>query len=130
MPLKIYVDGAYKPSTDQGGWSIVTDDGFEKWNGVKKTTNSRMEIRAVIEALIYLHEKDIREAEIYSDSQYVINTITKNWNKKKNLDLWKIFDSLNNINGVKYFWIKGHSDSELNNRADELAVKGSKLFIE
>ena len=130
MPLKIYVDGAYKPSTDQGGWYIVTDDGFEKWNGVKKTTNSRMEIRAVIEALIYLHEKDIREAEIYSDSQYVINTITKNWNKKKNLDLWKIFDSLNNINGVKYFWIKGHSDSELNNRADELAVKGSKLFIE
>jgi ribonuclease HI len=128
--MNIYTDGAYKPTTDQGGWAIVTDTGYIDWNGVKNTTNNRMELQAVIEALNYIISNNIKDAIIHSDSQYVICTITKGWKRKKNIDLWDLFDNLlSKIDSVDFCWVKGHSIDKLNNKADEFAVKGSELFI-
>jgi ribonuclease HI len=128
--MKIYTDGAYKPTTDQGGWAFVTDDGFTDWNGVKNTTNNRMEIQGVLEAMKYIIKNNIKDAEIYSDSQYVICTITKGWKKKMNTDLWEEFEKLiSQIDSISFMWVKGHSVDKLNNKADELAVKGSELYL-
>lgn len=95
----IYCDGSYQSSIDSGGWSaiIVEDNKVVKklYQGYKSTTNNRMEIMAVIEALKYFKEPS--NIVIYSDSQYVVNSITNNYVykwfeekdfSKKNLDLW------------------------------------------
>lgn len=128
-PLVIYTDGAYKPSTDQGGWAMITNTGYINWYGEKHTTNNRMEIKGVLEALKYLHSLGKTTASIYSDSQYVIGTITKAWKRNKNIDLWDEFDKLSKGLNISYFWVKGHADNKYNNMADEYAVKGSELLI-
>ena len=128
LDINIWTDGAYKSTTDQGGWAYVIDDMTYDFNGVKNTTNNRMELTAVIEAIKYFHKNKFKKCTIYSDSQYVINTINRGWKRNKNQDLWKIFDELN-IGNIAYVWVKGHDNDLMNNKADELAVRGSELLI-
>jgi ribonuclease HI len=99
--------------------------------GYRLTTNNRMELMAVIKALEAL-KKPGMHLTIYSDSQYVVNSITKGWLKnwlatnfkggKKNKDLWIAYDKLARNHHVKCVWVKGHADNPLNNRCDELAT--------
>lgn len=107
--------------------------------GKKDTTNNVMEITAVIEGLKLL--KYPCEAEIYSDSAYVVNAFNQKWieswkkngwkNSKKedvkNRELWEELDRLTNTHKVKFIKVKGHSDNEYNNRCDELARNAIKL---
>ena len=133
----IYCDGAYSPMRDQGGVGIVfVKDGkkigqYSKM--YKETTNNRMELQAIITTLSSFKNK-VDSITIYSDSQYVIGTITKGWKRNKNEDLWEKFDKIqdyvtkNICSNVKYEWVKGHAENEFNNMADELANNVSKLI--
>jgi ribonuclease HI len=87
-----------------------------------------MELTAVINALKFFNNNTYSKCIIYSDSQYVINTINNNWKRNKNNDLWEQLDSLISSN-IKFVWVKGHDGNEMNEKADKLAVCGSELFI-
>ena len=132
--IEVYSDGAYSSSRDQGGWAFVVLKDREKisqgFGGVKKTTNNRMEIQSAMEALKYLKAEGISEFKIYSDSMYLIGTMTLNWKKKKNVDLWIEMDEL--VNGLNITWehVKGHEGDKYNEHCDMLAVHASKLIIE
>ena len=134
--MDIYTDGACHSSTKIGGIGVV----FTKNNQIiykfnKKfidTTNNRMEILAIIYAL-YAISKPIDIINIYSDSQYAIGCITKNWTRKKNTDLWQLFDKVYSkaktlCPNIQFNWVKGHDINEFNNISDKLAVEASNFI--
>lgn len=123
----IYADGACRGNQFKeniGAYGIVLMyDNYKKElsKAFKNVTNNQMEIVAVIEALRALKRYDI-PVDIYSDSQYVVCTLTKGWRRNANIDLWKQLDAeIKKFKEVKLFKVEGHSDSVYNNRADELA---------
>lgn len=133
--INIYTDGAYATSLDSGGWAFLVEKDneviFKTGDVVKQTTNNRMEIEAVFRALVYIKyyiPEDVK-VNIYSDSMYVIGTLTQNWKIKKNKDLWKSMHTLLKSikHEIKFTHVKGHSDNEYNNLCDELAVFYSKI---
>lgn len=139
--ITIYTDGACSGNPGIGGWGAILlyqDHRKEIYGGDKYTTNNKMELMAVIEALFAL-KKENCDIEIYTDSQYVKKGITEwlfgwkknNWkNSKKqevlNRDLWEKLDVLTSKHNIEWFWVKGHNNNELNERADELARLGIK----
>jgi len=139
--LKIYTDGACSGNPGPGGWAAVMLYGKEKKEisgHEPDTTNNRMEILSVIKGMEAI--KKSCKVEIYSDSAYVVNAMNNGWLKnwqgngwktsdKKpvaNRDLWEQLITLNAQHSPTYIKVKGHSDDEHNNRADELAVVASK----
>tara|TARA_B100000745_G_scaffold292506_1_gene233448 strand:- start:746 stop:1633 length:888 start_codon:yes stop_codon:yes gene_type:complete len=128
---EIYTDGSCIGNPGQGGWAgLIIDDqkieteisGFEL-----NTTNNRMELLAVIKSIEKIEDDSV--INLYSDSQYVINSITKNWKKEKNVDLWNELEKVLVNKSVQWFWVKGHSDNEFNNRVDRLARNTSKQIL-
>ena len=128
--IKIYTDGAYAPSRNKGGWAFVVIKDNKKIHssffGEEETTNNRMEIQAVIEAIIWAKENKLTEIEIFTDSMYVIGTMSKNWKRNKNHDLWEILDEL--VLNMTILWnhVKGHEGDKYNELCDALAVEASK----
>ena len=136
--VEIYTDGACSGNPGPGGWGVLMRyNGHEKemCGGEAETTNNRMEMMAVIEALGAL--KKSSHVKLYTDSKYVMHGITewmdgwkaKNWKtaaKKpvKNKDLWIQIDDLNQTHTIEYIWVKGHDGHPENERADELARSG------
>lgn len=134
----IYTDGACFPNPGKGGWGWTDLNGWERCGGESPSTNQKMEMMAVIDALAACLEKGIHQVTIVSDSQYVINGATT-WRKKwegngwknsrgetvKNLELWKQLHSLADLVGVVFTWVKGHSGNPGNERADQLSTKGT-----
>ena len=135
--VTIYTDGACSGNPGPGGWGAILIYGAHKRElsgGEADTTNNRMELTAVIRALSLLKEPCI--VELWSDSKYVIDGLSKGWAKgwkakgwvksdKKpalNSDLWEILLSLTQKHDVHYHWVKGHAENPKNNRCDELAV--------
>ncbi|GJL94162.1 MAG: ribonuclease H [Hyphococcus sp.] len=137
--IKIYTDGACSGNPGPGGWGFVIfseEDPIERYGGERETTNNRMEMMAVIEALKSL-EKDI-PVQLFTDSQYVKNGINdwihgwkrngwKTASKKpvKNKDLWLEIDALVEGRDIDWRWVKGHAGDPGNERADELARMGA-----
>ncbi len=141
--VDIFTDGACSGNPGPGGWgAILRYNTVEKEisGGEANTTNNRMEITAVIEALAML--KEPCQVTLYSDSQYVCNALEKGWakkwkannwmrNKKEpalNPDLWERLLQLYNIHKVKIIWVKGHAGHPENERCDRLAVAQVKKF--
>ena len=141
--VTIYTDGACSGNPGPGGWGAVLKYGAherELSGGEAQTTNNRMELTAVIEALRLL--KEPCEVELYSDSKYVIDALSKGWVygwKKKgwiksdkkpalNVDLWERLLPLIAAHDIRYHWVKGHAENEYNNRCDELAVAESRKY--
>lgn len=136
-PLEVWTDGACSGNPGPGGWGWITNEGSLKRHGNgghPATTNQRMEIQAVLEALTVVTERPI---VVVSDSQYVINGCTKWWpgwvkrgwkNSKgeavANRDLWEPLLRLVVDKGVTFRWVKGHAGHALNEAADRLAVAG------
>jgi len=118
-----YADGSCLGNPGPGGWGVVLigNDGarLEFAGAVASTTNNRMEITAAIEALRRLEPGT--EVTIRSDSQYLVNTMTRRWKRRENLDLWKILDAEAGQRQVRWEWVRGHSGEVLNDRADQLA---------
>ncbi|MBR4265339.1 MAG: ribonuclease HI [Bacteroidales bacterium] len=129
----MYTDGASRGNPGPGGYGVVLMSGpyrREISEGFKQTTNNRMELLAVIVGLEAL-KKDGMDVTIYSDSQYVVNSVEKGWvwswvksgfKGKKNADLWKRFLIVYQKHKVKFIWIKGHNETPENERCDRLAV--------
>ena len=139
----VYTDGACSGNPGPGGWGAVL-----RWNGNEKelsggdahTTNNRMEMQAVIEALKALNKPCT--VKIHSDSALIINAFTQGWidgwmkrgwrkaDKKpvENKELWQGMLEAMKPHDVKWVKVKGHAGIELNERADQLAVAESKKF--
>jgi ribonuclease HI len=136
--VTIFTDGACKGNPGPGGWGAIL-----RWNGEERemfggdpaTTNNRMEMTAVIEALTSL-KRPCRVA-VYTDSQYVQKGISEwisGWKRRgwktaakepvKNVDLWKRLDSLAAGHTVTWHWVRGHDGHAENERADALANRG------
>ena len=141
--VEIFTDGSCSGNPGAGGWgAILRYKGTEKEisGGEKATTNNRMELTAVIEALSCLKERC--EVTLYSDSQYVCNGLTKGWAKKwkangwkksdktqaLNSDLWEKLLDLYDYHSVNIIWVKGHAGHPENERCDSLAVAQSKKY--
>ena len=141
--VQIYTDGACKGNPGPGGWGVVLlSGGTEKelFGGEPATTNNRMELTAVIEALAAL--KRPCQVSLYLDSEYVRKGITEwvsGWKTRgwrtaakqpvKNVDLWQRLDALVGAAGhnISWRWVKGHSGNPGNERADMLANRGVEL---
>lgn len=136
MSIIIYTDGSAKGNPGNGGYGIVMMSGSyrkELRQGFKLTTNNRMELLAVIIALESV-KKENSEITIYSDSKYVIDSVEKKWvfgwekknfNKKKNPDLWIRFLKIYRMQKVSFIWVKGHANNKENERCDFLAVEAA-----
>ncbi|MRR50772.1 MAG: ribonuclease HI [Rhodocyclaceae bacterium] len=136
--VEIFTDGACSGNPGPGGWgAILRMNGKEKelFGGELETTNNRMEMMAVIEALAAL--KRPVEALVYTDSQYVQKGISEwihGWKRRgwktadkkpvKNEDLWRRLDGLAAGHRVTWRWVKGHAGHPENERADALARRG------
>ncbi|MBQ0931298.1 ribonuclease HI [Ideonella sp. 4Y16] len=136
--VTIYTDGACKGNPGPGGWGAWLRAGShekELFGGERQTTNNRMELTAVIEALSTL--KRPCAVAIYTDSEYVKNGITTwihNWKRRgwrtadgkpvKNEELWRRLDELVAGHRVSWHWVKGHAGDPGNERADALANRG------
>jgi ribonuclease HI len=134
----IYTDGACKGNPGPGGWGAWLRSGEherELWGSERLTTNNRMELTAVIEALASLKRRC--KVAIYTDSEYVKNGITtwihawkaRGWltaDRKpvKNLELWQRLDTLARTHDVSWHWVRGHTGDPGNERADQLANRG------
>ena len=134
--ITIYTDGACSGNPGKGGWAaVIIEDKNEKTISGSEplTTNNRMELSAVINAL---KEVGSAELDIYTDSKYVKNGIEswiKNWKINgwmtaakqpvKNKDLWLELDTLVSEKVIGWKWVKGHSNDHYNTIVDEAARK-------
>ena len=143
--LIVYTDGAARGNPGPGGYGAILmygDSVKELSAGYRLTTNNRMELMAVIAALEALKKKNIF-LTIYTDSQYVLNSVVKKWldnwirtdfkGGKKNKDLWMRYYQLAKDYTINFVWVKGHAENAYNNRCDELATAaadGKNLLID
>jgi ribonuclease HI len=131
--ITVYTDGSSRGNPGPGGYGIIFLLGNkmkEVSEGFRLTTNNRMELLAVIVALETLKGEG-HQVTIYSDSKYVVESITQKWvwgwqqknfKGKKNQDLWERFLEIYPRHNVKMVWVKGHADNPFNERCDVLAV--------
>jgi len=134
--VDIYTDGACSGNPGSGGYgAVMLYNGARKelFEGYRLTTNNRMELLAVIKALEALKERC--RINLYSDSKYVVDAVTKGWAKKwqangwkkadkskaLNTDLWERLLALLDYHDVTFIWVKGHADNVENERCDFLA---------
>jgi cyclic pyranopterin phosphate synthase len=120
--VDIYVDGACQGNPGPGGWAAIIVDG-ERRQELKgreeSTTNNRMEILAAIKGLEQTPKGS--HVVIHSDSEYLVRTMTQNWKRKANIDLWHRLDDLVGERKVDWVWIKGHAGHFENERVNRLA---------
>jgi ribonuclease HI len=137
----MFTDGGANTNSGAGGYGVVLrykESVKELSGGFRKTTNNRMEITACIEGLRALKKR--ADVAIFSDSQYVVNGISKGWAKKwqaqnwmrndkeraENPDLWAQLLDLCSQHDVEFFWVKGHNGTRENERCDKLAMKAAQ----
>mgnify|MGYP001143583388 FL=1 len=141
--VTVYTDGACSGNPGVGGWgAVLMYNGHEKRISAadSETTNNRMELTAVIEALKNLTEPC--EVDVYSDSAYTVNAFIKGWvydwarsnwiksdNKPLlNADLWQQLYALSKTHKLNFIKVKGHADNEYNNVCDKLATDAIKNY--
>ena len=146
--INIYCDGACSLNPGPGGWCylLITPCGCRVSNsgGEENTTNNRMELKAVVEAL----RTTYGDITVVTDSAYVVNAINKKWlpawknngwkknnssEAVSNVDLWKELDELlspENLRNVTFTWIKGHSNNPENDFCDKVARKIARSAYE
>lgn len=128
--VEIYTDGACLGNPGPGGWAaiILDEDGEaeEPLSGFEEhTTNNRMEILAAVKGLEAVSPGT--EVTLYTDSQYLVNTMTKGWKRNSNLDLWDALEKEVSKRKVSWRWVRGHNGNKLNEQADRLAVEMARM---
>jgi ribonuclease HI len=121
----VCTDGSCSGNPGPGGWcAIVKTTDYERTvsGNEIETTNQRMEITAVIGGLKAIPPRN--SVVVISDSQYVINTMTKGWKRRANTDLWNELDILTRRqSNIEWIWVKGHDGHPDNERANQIAQK-------
>lgn len=134
--ITVYTDGACSGNPGSGGWAalLICNEKTKEISGYENnTTNNKMELQAVIEALKAI--KKPSNVTVYSDSAYVVNAFLQGWVDKwikqgwrtcgkkpvQNQELWVELIALSSIHNVNFKKVAGHADNEFNNRCDELA---------
>ena len=120
--IDIYTDGSCHGNPGPGGWAaIIVENGRQNTlsGGETRTTSNRMELEAAIRGLGAVARDST--VTIYSDSRYLVNTMTKNWKRRANLDLWARLDALKVDRKVQWKWVPGHAGHPLNEEADRIA---------
>lgn len=141
--VEVFTDGACKGNPGPGGWGALLVTGGktkELFGGEPNTTNNRMELTAIIEALTALNRPC--EVVLHTDSQYALKGITEwieGWKARgwktaakapvKNVDLWLILDAEQARHHIEWRWVRGHSGHAGNERADALANLGVESII-
>ncbi len=136
--IEIFTDGACRGNPGPGGWGALLVAGKRRktmYGGERDTTNNRMELKAVIEALNALNGS--RKVILHTDSKYVKDGITswlENWKRRgwktaarkpvKNQDLWQALDEAVRRHDIEWRWVKGHAGHAGNEEADALANRG------
>ncbi len=126
--IEIFTDGSSLGNPGPGGFAAILKFGTTEKivkGGEPNTTNNRMEMRAVIEALKTIKKHDI-PITVYSDSSLVIRTMTDGWKKKMNLDLWAELADVSGGLTITWKWVRGHAGHPENTRVDKLAVGEAK----
>ena len=142
MKIRIYTDGACSGNPGPGGWAavILFPQQKQEITGYEyDTTNNRMELKAVIEAIKVAKSANSNyKIDLYSDSSYVVNSVNQGWLKRwsmngwvttdgksvKNQDLWMLLKRILDKHGdIHFIRVKGHSSNEYNNLCDALARK-------
>jgi ribonuclease HI len=125
--IKVFTDGSSRGNPGPGGYGAILIFGHQRKElsaGFRKTTNNRMELMAVCVALEHI-KSDKYPVTVYSDSKYVIDSITKGWvfgwvkkdfKDKKNKDLWHRYLKSHSRFKIKYVWVKGHAGHPENER--------------
>ena len=127
--IQLYTDGCclINPNGPGGiGVAILENDNYITHisKGYKSTTNNRMELRAIIEALKYLKEnnKTSEQIEVFTDSKMSVSCITGEWQKHSNLDLWQQYDELAQLfSNLSISWVKGHNGNKWNEYCGSIA---------
>lgn len=136
--VHLYTDGSAKGNPGRGGYGLILEWVGKPYQrefseGFRRTTNNRMELLAVIVGLEKLKKPQTRVLVI-SDSKYVVDSVSKGWvfgwekkqfEARKNADLWKRFLRVYRQHQVSFQWIKGHNQHPQNERCDALAVSAS-----
>ena len=126
--VELFTDGSCIGNPGPGGWGYLLriEAKEQKGSGGEPdTTNNRMELKAVIEGLKEITQMDesLKKVTVFSDSSWVVFTMTKNWKRKKNKDLWLALDELIHSHRlqVSWEWVKGHAGHRENEICDQLA---------
>ncbi len=130
--IEIYTDGSCIGNPGPGGWAaVIFFDGkeIELKGRTKDTTNNRMEMMAIIEAIKWVREESgIKEGDltninitVFSDSNLIMQTMIQGWKRKANTDLWAQMDKQTAWLNIKWQWVKAHATNKHNNRVDALA---------
>ncbi len=139
--VTIYTDGACSGNPGRGGYGVVlihSEQRKELAGGFRLTTNNRMEIIAAVTGLQSLKQRCV--VKLYTDSRYVVDSITKGWAKRwrakdwkmpgggtrPNADLWLRLLEACTQHDVQFIWVRGHASNRENNRCDELAVQAAR----
>jgi ribonuclease HI len=136
--VTLYTDGGCDPNPGPGGYGVVLIQGTRRQElsgGYRLTTNNRMELYAAIHGLEALPEPC--QVMLYSDSQYLVNAMTKGWaarwkkhgwmrnsrEKALNPDLWERLLALCEVHQVSFVWLRGHAGTPENERCDQLSAR-------
>lgn len=135
--IVIYTDGSSRGNPGPGGYGALLIWGEKRKEisaAYRKTTNNRMELLAVIKALLSIKKRTL-PIHIYTDSKYVVESVEKKWldnwiktdfkGGKKNKDLWLQYHTIASNFSIKFHWVKGHANNPFNNRCDELATQAA-----
>lgn len=135
--IEIFTDGSCLGNPGPGGWGVIihfSEKEIKLSGGEKDTTNNRMEMMAILKALEWLRTESSLSPEelnqykivIYSDSNLLVQTLTKGWKRKANTDLWQEIDKLRAWLNINWTWVKAHATNKYNNLVDELAFLQAK----
>lgn len=125
--IQIYTDGSCLPN-GVGGWgfiilpsNITNNIEYQVCGSHDDTTNNRMELQAVIEALSFDLISNINHYKFYTDSKLTMNCAKGEWKRNANLDLWAIYDSISKGKKIEWEWVKAHNNNHYNEQVDKLA---------
>ena len=126
--MNIYTDGSCSDNPGPGGWAAIVlsdqDEPLRLSGHDPKTTNNRMELTAAIKGLEAAQPG--AAVTLFSDSEYLVKTMTRNWKRNVNQDLWEQLDSLTASRKITWEWVRGHAGNRWNEEADHLAVSAMK----
>ena len=120
--INIYTDGSCQGNPGKGGWAaVIVEDGEKRVlsGSEERTTNNRMELMAAIRGLEEV--PSATAAKVVSDSEYLVKTMTRNWKRNANRDLWARLDAAVSGRRVEWEWVRGHDGHPENEEANEIA---------